>query len=268
MAAALLFAASATAQIRGDGSMHPMGLEIDYPGSQVKIPAGDGMRSGPNLFHSFETFHIAEGGKATFTPVGNAMPGVSIDHVIARHDILERLTIPRELAELELAVRKATHARDMLRATSSMQVEESSHALAQAELALARQERTLSGLLRDRDALTIVAPIDGRAIAGHYRGEWLALDESARRLRPASDVWSIGASFYSVLADAFPREFKRGVDPIRTILDDVIVPIDERVEGVPGPLARIINRSILSDPETRYSSATEFLQDFEDSFPD
>lgn len=115
------------------------------------------------------------------------------------------------------------------------------------------------------------AGISGMTATGDYAGSLRYMPKEQiveyKYLRPASDVWSIGAAFYSVLTNAFPREFKRGVDPIRTILDDVIVPIDKRVEGLPGPLARIINRSILSDPEKRYPSAKEFLEDFEDSFP-
>jgi len=115
------------------------------------------------------------------------------------------------------------------------------------------------------------AGISGMTATGDYAGSLRYMPKEQiveyKYLRPASDVWSIGATFYSVLTNDFPREFKHGVDPIRTILDDIIVPIEKRVEGLPAPLIRIINRSIMSDPEKRFSSATEFLQDFEDSFP-
>ena len=120
-------------------------------------------------------------------------------YVIARHDVLKRVTIPRERAALELAVRKAKHARDLLQATSSTQVAQSNHELAQAELALKRKQKTLSALRRDRDALTIVAPIEGHAIAGHYRGEWLALDETAPR--PGSLV-SSGQVLFTIVQSA------------------------------------------------------------------
>lgn len=116
------------------------------------------------------------------------------------------------------------------------------------------------------------AGFSGMTATGDYGGSLRYMPKEQiveyKYLRPASDVWSIGAAFYSVLADAFPREFKRGVDPIRTILNDVIVPIDKRIDTLPDALARIVNRAIVSDPEKRYPSATEFLQDFEDAFPD
>ncbi len=116
------------------------------------------------------------------------------------------------------------------------------------------------------------AGISGMTATGDYAGSLRYMPKEQiveyKHLRPASDVWSIGAALYSVLADAFPREFKRGVDPIQTILNDVIVPIDDRIDTLPDALARIINRAIVSDPEKRYPSATEFLQDFEEAFPE
>ncbi len=108
--------------------------------------------------------------------------------VIARHEILKNITIPREVAALKFALRKARHARDLLRATSVMQVEQKRHQLMKNELDLLRQEKKLDSLKHDREALTMRAPVDGYAIAGHYDGQWKALAEAARRLRLGARV--------------------------------------------------------------------------------
>jgi multidrug resistance efflux pump len=108
--------------------------------------------------------------------------------VVDRHKILKTITIPREVTDLELALRKAKHSRDLLQASSAQQVEQKRHQLVKHERDLRRQDQQLDKLKHDRKALTVRAPVDGYAIAGHYDGRWQALAETEHRLRPGARV--------------------------------------------------------------------------------
>jgi serine/threonine protein kinase len=77
-------------------------------------------------------------------------------------------------------------------------------------------------------------------------------------VKPASDVWSIGATFYNVLTGAVPLDFPRGQDPMQVILQAPVVPIRARDASVPRALAEVIDRSIAISLKDRYQTAGEF----------
>lgn len=75
---------------------------------------------------------------------------------------------------------------------------------------------------------------------------------------PVSDIWSLAATFYHMLAGAPPRDVERGRDPLEVILDAEIVPIEKRNGAIPGELAAVIDRALAISPSERFPSATEF----------
>jgi serine/threonine protein kinase len=79
-----------------------------------------------------------------------------------------------------------------------------------------------------------------------------------RELRPASDVWSTGATLYHMLTLSYPRDFVPGADPLQVILQGGTIPIQKREASVPAPLAEVIDRAVDDDLGRRYGSAAEF----------
>ena len=78
-------------------------------------------------------------------------------------------------------------------------------------------------------------------------------------VKPVSDVWSIGASFYNMLTGNFPRPIKPGQDPVEVILNGDIVPIRQRYPQIPQDVGTVIDRSVAQDPKDRYQTAGDML---------
>jgi len=77
-------------------------------------------------------------------------------------------------------------------------------------------------------------------------------------VHPASDVWSMAATFYWTLTGKCPLDFPRGRDPVEVILRDDPLPIRERDPDVPSPIAEVFDRALESDVSHRYQDASEF----------
>jgi serine/threonine protein kinase len=79
-----------------------------------------------------------------------------------------------------------------------------------------------------------------------------------RLLRPASDVWSMGATLYYMLTLRYVRDFPSGKDPLAVVLGGDVVDIRERNPRIPAAMAAVVNRAVEDDLLRRYPSATEF----------
>jgi serine/threonine protein kinase len=86
-----------------------------------------------------------------------------------------------------------------------------------------------------------------------------------RVVRPVSDVWSMGATLYFLLTRQYARDFRPGQDPLPVILNGGVVPLRVRDPRIPEALARVVDRALADDPDARYATAREFLDDLERS---
>ena len=103
------------------------------------------------------------------------------------------------------------------------------------------------------------AGFSGLSITGNYAGTPLFMPREQlinfKHLKPASDVWSIAATFYFMLTGVFPYPFTKDRDPIDVILNEQVVPIEKWDKTLPKPFCDQINRSLSPKSSERHSSA-------------
>jgi hypothetical protein len=77
--------------------------------------------------------------------------------------------------------------------------------------------------------------------------------------KPEVDVWAAAACLYVMITGYSPRNFV-GIDPFRAVLDNDAVLIGDRTSAIPQPLATVIDRALIDNPEIYYKSAVDFKQ--------
>jgi eukaryotic-like serine/threonine-protein kinase len=87
-----------------------------------------------------------------------------------------------------------------------------------------------------------------------------------RLLRPASDVWSLGATLYHMLTLSYPRDYAPGVETLQVVLDGPRVSLRERDPALPERLAAVVDRAVADDLELRYRDAAELRQALREAF--
>ena len=105
------------------------------------------------------------------------------------------------------------------------------------------------------------AGFSGMTITGSYAGTPYFMPREQvtnfKYVKPVSDLWSMGATFYYMLTRQFPREFRKGKDPIEIILQGGVVPIRKRDSSTPKKIAKVIDRALADKPNDRYQTAFE-----------
>jgi serine/threonine protein kinase len=108
------------------------------------------------------------------------------------------------------------------------------------------------------------AGLSGHTVTGSYAGTSAYMPSEQvtnfKYVKPASDVWSLGATFYNMLTGELPRDFRRGQDPIEVVLRGDIVPIRRRDSATPNALAEVIDKALSKEVESRHPSAMEMLE--------
>lgn len=79
-----------------------------------------------------------------------------------------------------------------------------------------------------------------------------------KHFEPTSDVWAIAATFYNMLTGRYPRDVRKGQDPIEMILHNDIVPLRKRDSRIPVALADVIDRALANNVKDRYQTTYEF----------
>jgi hypothetical protein len=83
--------------------------------------------------------------------------------------------------------------------------------------------------------------------------------------KPEVDVWAIAASLYWMLTGTAPRTFPSGVDPFAVVLQDVAVPIRQRVASIPGRLATVVDEALIDNPRITITTADELSRALQDA---
>jgi len=111
------------------------------------------------------------------------------------------------------------------------------------------------------------AGLSGRTLTGAYAGtpQFMPREQviNFKYVKPVSDVWSLGATFYGMLTGQTPHDFPRGLDPIEVVLGGKIIPIRQRDASLPKKLAEVIDRSLMVKPQERFQDASEFRRALE-----
>jgi serine/threonine protein kinase len=107
------------------------------------------------------------------------------------------------------------------------------------------------------------AGLSGMSLTGTFAGTPLFMPREQfinfKYVKPVSDVWSLGATFYYLLTGLFPYPFTEKRDPIDVILNEQIVPLGKRDGSLPKALCAAIDQSLAIKPQERYGSAQEML---------
>ena len=77
--------------------------------------------------------------------------------------------------------------------------------------------------------------------------------------KPISDVFSIGATLYHMLAGEFVYDFS-DENHVRVVLEGRTVPVRERNPAVPGDLGLVVDKAAEPDPTRRFQTAAELLE--------
>jgi len=102
------------------------------------------------------------------------------------------------------------------------------------------------------------AGFSGMSLTGNYAGSPLFMPREQlinfKYVKPATDVWSLAATFYFMLTGQFPYPFSANRDPIDVILNESIVPIEKRDKTLPRSLCACITRALSTKPQQRPES--------------
>lgn len=86
-----------------------------------------------------------------------------------------------------------------------------------------------------------------------------------RDSKPTADVFALSAIFYEMLTGEIPYDFPHDNyrENMEIVANAAIVPIEERLPGLPEPLVVIIDRGLSNEPEERYQSCCDLLEALE-----
>lgn len=87
------------------------------------------------------------------------------------------------------------------------------------------------------------------------------------RATPATDLWMAAAAYYYVLAKAPPKPFREFTNPWGIVISEPPVPILERDDSIPAPLAEVIDRTLADQQELFYNSAAALRRDIIAALP-
>lgn len=107
------------------------------------------------------------------------------------------------------------------------------------------------------------AGFSGMTVTGAFAGTPYFMPKEQltnfKYVKPVTDVWSMGATFYNMLSAETPHNFPQGCDPMEVILRGEIVPLSIRTPGIPKAIAAVVDRAIQAGVKDRFQDAGEML---------
>jgi len=107
------------------------------------------------------------------------------------------------------------------------------------------------------------AGFSGMTVTGAFAGTPVFMPKEQltnfKYVKPVTDVWSMGATFYNMLSGDTPRDFPRGCDPMEVILRGEIVPLSKRAPGISKGISAVLDKAIQASPKERFVDAREML---------
>lgn len=79
----------------------------------------------------------------------------------------------------------------------------------------------------------------------------------SKRVGFTADIYSIGATLYTLLTGKFARDFPDDTAPLLVVMENKVIPITERDPAVPRWLAAVVEKALRTSPAQRYQSARE-----------
>jgi eukaryotic-like serine/threonine-protein kinase len=79
-------------------------------------------------------------------------------------------------------------------------------------------------------------------------------------VEPDVDLYAIAATLYFMLTGSYPRQLEGSIDPMLEILTKAAIPIREKDESIPQPLAELIDLALVDNPKLHFKSAIAFKQ--------
>ena len=84
-----------------------------------------------------------------------------------------------------------------------------------------------------------------------------------RHLDHRTDVYSLGATLYDLLAGVPPFDAESVVDLLMAVLDNEPIPLRTRIPSLPVALETIVGRCLVKEREQRYPSAIALADDLD-----
>ncbi len=91
---------------------------------------------------------------------------------------------------------------------------------------------------------------------------WMSPEQfiNSREARPASDLYSAGATLYWMLTGHTPINLENHPCKFLAILEDEPTPVQQHQPAIPDGLAQLVHRALQKTPESRFHSAAEMRQ--------
>lgn len=108
------------------------------------------------------------------------------------------------------------------------------------------------------------AGLSGMTVTGSFAGtmEYMPREQltNFKRVTPASDVWSMGATLYRAITGTTPLDFAPDKDPMAVLLLGNVVPLNKRAPTLPAALGAVLDKALARDPKDRFADAGEMRQ--------
>jgi len=109
-----------------------------------------------------------------------------------------------------------------------------------------------------------LAGLSGQTLTGKAMGTPSCMPRQQvlefKYVKPDVDVWAVAATLYFMLTATYPRDLTGNADPMLEILTKPPVPIRERDNSIPQPLAELLDLALVDYPELYFKSAIAFKE--------